>query len=88
MSDSANFYGSWKTEDLTVKSSPMTIEQAKLTIKSEFSLGQTVRIAAIDRKGIVRAIQLDTMGLQYFVHYWDNASREQTWCFGSELEAK
>lgn len=54
--------------------------------EAEFDLREKVMITEINRVGIVKAIIVDSLGLQYQVHYWDNSNRDSVWMFGEELK--
>lgn len=54
--------------------------------ETKFDIREDVLITQINRAGVIKAIIVDSLGLQYQVHYWDNSQRETVWLFGEELE--
>ncbi len=56
-----------------------------MTTAHRFTLGQEVRILAIDSPGRVRAIQLDIQGISYKVTYWHDCKLCVEWVYEDEL---
>lgn len=59
---------------------------SRLSIK--FQLGQKILVREIQRPGRVDMIQIDSVGTQYRVAYWDNGDRKTTWLYEDEIEAR
>lgn len=55
-------------------------------VQFEYSIGDRVRIKAIDMIGQVDAMSQDVAGLQYRVVYWNDGTRHSTWMNDWELE--
>ena len=54
----------------------------------EYKLKDQILIKELQRPGVVQAVILDSLGLQYQIRYWDNSSRECVWLFGDEIEPR
>ena len=54
-------------------------------IHVKFDLKDRVLIREVQRPGVVDAITLDYLGIQYRVAYWDNSKRETVWLPEEEL---
>jgi len=54
-------------------------------IHIKFDLKDRVLIREVQRPGVVDAITLDYLGIQYRVAYWDNSKRETVWLPEEEL---
>lgn len=52
-----------------------------------FSIGQRVRIKAIDQTGIVYTCALSRDGMEFSVKWWDDQARCVDWFQSTELEA-
>lgn len=56
--------------------------------KFEFSIGDRVIIKEVQRPGRVELIQIDFVGVQYRVCYWDNSERKVAWLYADEIEPR
>lgn len=61
---------------------------AARTITFAFNLEDKVIIREVQRPGMVEAITIDFLGVQYRVIYWDNSERKTAWLRADELEAR
>ena len=57
-------------------------------IHVKFDLKDRVLIREVQRPGVIDAITLDYLGIQYRVAYWDNSKRETVWLPEEELTAR
>jgi hypothetical protein len=57
-------------------------------IKIDFEIGQKVLVREIQRPGRVDMIQIDSVGMQYRIAYWDNSDRKNTWLYADEIESR
>ena len=60
----------------------------KHTVELEFKVGDRVLVKEIQRPGRVEMIQLDFLGIQYRIAFWDNAKRESCWLYADEIEQR
>jgi hypothetical protein len=60
----------------------------KHTVEFDFKVGERVLIKEVQRPGRVEIIQVDSLGIQYRVVYWDNSKRELVWLYADELEER
>ena len=51
-----------------------------------FTVGQKVRIVALERPGVVRLLRFDGSHCDYFVSWWDEGKRQSEWMPGDELQ--
>lgn len=59
------------------------------TIKCKYGIGDRVMIKEIQRPGVVKAVALDYLGLQYSVAYWNDDNRKNDeWIAEDELEPR
>lgn len=58
------------------------------TEQFKFDLKAKVIIREIQRPGVVEALMIDFLGVQYRVTYWDNSKRESVWIGADELEGR
>lgn len=58
------------------------------TIEIHFSVGDKVMVKEVQRPGRVDMIQLDSVGLQYRIAYWDNSERKNAWLYADEIEPR
>jgi hypothetical protein len=58
------------------------------SIGIDFEVGQKVMVKEIQRPGRVDMIQMDSVGIQYRVAYWDNSERKTVWLYAEELETR
>lgn len=54
----------------------------------QFDLQQRVMVKEIQRPGVVEALMIDYLGVQYRVAYWDNSDRRTVWLHAAELELR
>lgn len=54
----------------------------------QFSIGDRVLVKEIQRPGRVELIQVDFIGVQYRVSFWDNSERKIVWLYGDEIEPR
>lgn len=59
-----------------------------ITKEFAFDLNQKVLIREVQRPGMVEALTIDFLGVQYRVAYWDNGDRKTVWLKQDELEAR
>jgi len=59
-----------------------------MTINIDFSVGDKVIVKELQRPGRIDMIQVDSIGVQYRVGFWDNATRQNAWLYADELEAR
>jgi hypothetical protein len=52
----------------------------------KFSLGEKVRISAINTPCTIVAIEWSMTGIQYKGVYWVNGERKETWFYPEELQ--
>ena len=57
-------------------------------ITIDFEVGQKVLVKEIQRPGRVDMIQIDSVGIQYRIAYWDNSERKSTWLYADEIESR
>lgn len=57
-----------------------------MTIETKHSLGDVVRIVAIQTQGRIDAVLVDSAGLQIRVVYWNDGSRHSVWLYEWEVE--
>ncbi len=53
-----------------------------------FDLNDRVLVKEIQRPGVIEAVMIDFLGVQYRVVYWDNSDRKNTWLKADELEKR
>lgn len=51
----------------------------------QYSIGESVKIKAIDMIGRVDSLSLDTNGMTYRVVFWNDGSRCSVWMYDWEL---
>lgn len=51
-----------------------------------YSIGESVRVKAIEMMGRVDAMMCDSSGNQYRVVYWNDGQRYAVWMYDWELE--
>lgn len=61
---------------------------AARTITFAFNLEDRVIIKEVQRPGVIEAIAIDFLGVQYRTVYWDNSERKTAWLRADELEAR
>ncbi len=54
----------------------------------QFDLMDRVIVKEIGRPGVVEALMIDYLGVQYRVAYWDNSDRRTVWLHAAELELR
>lgn len=54
----------------------------------KFDLSQRVLIREVQRPGMVEALTIDYLGVQYRVAYWDNSDRKTVWLKEDEIEPR
>lgn len=54
----------------------------------KFDLQERVMVREIQRPGVIDAITIDYLGIQYRVAYWDNSERKTVWLPATELESR
>lgn len=56
-------------------------------VEYEFArdIGQEVQLKALEQKGRVDALLVDSSGCQYRIIYWFNGERRSTWVYEWEL---
>jgi hypothetical protein len=60
----------------------------KHNIELDFKVGDRVMIKEIQRPARVEMVQLDFLGTQYRVAFWDNSKRETVWLYPDEIEGR
>lgn len=60
----------------------------KHTVDFDFKVGDRVLVKEIQRPGRVELVQMDFLGTQYRVAFWDNSKRENVWLYPDELEQR
>lgn len=58
------------------------------TKEFDFSVGDKILLREIQRPGRIEILQVDSLGVQYRVSYWDNSERKIVWLYPEELEAR
>lgn len=58
------------------------------TEQFKFNLMDKVIIREIQRPGVVEAMMIDGLGVQYRVAFWDNSKREYAWMPAEELNPR
>lgn len=58
------------------------------TIECKYGIGDRVMIKEIQRPGVVKAVTVDYLGLQYSVAYWNDSNRKNEWIAEDELEPR
>lgn len=53
-----------------------------------FSIGQTVRVKAVDMSGWIDSLSMDNNGRMYRVVYWNDGARHEVWMYEWEIEAR
>ena len=54
----------------------------------KFDLGDKVIIREVQRPGMIEALTIDFLGVQYRVAYWDNSERKVVWLKDDELNRR
>lgn len=52
-----------------------------------FSVGQRVKIKAIDKSATIYSVCIGIYGMEYRVKWWNDEVQQETWLRPSELEA-
>lgn len=60
-------------------------ETTPMEVKFAFSIGDEVRINAINTVGRVVALMLDCQGPSYSIAYWNDGQRYSAWLFDWEI---
>lgn len=58
------------------------------TVIFKFNIKDKVLVREIQRPGVVDAMTVDYLGIQYRVAYWDNSERKTVWLPEEELDAR
>lgn len=54
----------------------------------EFSIGDRVIVKEIQRPARVEMIQVDCLGCQYRVAFWNDSKRDVVWLYSDEIELR
>ena len=58
-----------------------------MNVQFEYSLGEPVKIKALEMIGHIDSLELDNNGKMYRVIYWFNGERKSAWAYSNELES-
>lgn len=54
----------------------------------KFNLEDKVLVREIQRPGVIEAITIDFLGVQYRCVYWDNSERKTVWLKADEMDLR
>lgn len=57
-----------------------------MNVEFDYSVGQQVKVKAVEMLGRVDSLSLDNNGKMYRVVYWNDGSRCQVWMYDWEIE--
>lgn len=58
-----------------------------MTVVFDYSIGQQVKVKAVEMLGRVDSLSLDNNGKTYRVVYWSDGIRNQVWLYDWEIES-
>jgi hypothetical protein len=61
---------------------------SKHTVTFDFNVGDEVLLKEPVKNGRVDLIQVDCLGIQYRVAYWDCGDKKSAWVYADEIELR
>ncbi len=53
-----------------------------------YDLGDKVTLTEISRPGVIKGINIDNIGVQYNVVYWNDCARRTEWVYDHEISLR